>query len=159
MYTELFFILLLLVAGLALVVLELLAIPGTTITGLCGLGLIAYGMYEMFVNFGILWGIVSVVITLLICVLLLIYSLRTRTWKKLSLNKEINAKVNTVKVPVKAGDRGVSITRLAPVGMAEINNERLEVYTSTSYVEPNTPLIVDFVEGNKIRVVVDKEKE
>ncbi len=159
MYTELFFILLLLVAGLALIVLELLAIPGTTITGLCGLGLIVYGLYEMFMNFGTLWGIVSVVITLVTCVILLIYSLRTRVWKKLSLNREINAKVNMVKIPVKAGDKGVSITRLAPVGIAEINNERLEVYTSTSYVEPNTPLIVDFVEGNKIRVVVDKEKE
>lgn len=159
MYTELFFILLLLVAGLALIVLELLAIPGTTITGLCGLGLIVYGLYEMFMNFGTLWGIVAVVITLVTCVILLIYSLRTRVWKKLSLNREINAKVNMVKIPVKAGDKGVSITRLAPVGIAEINNERLEVYTSTSYVEPNTPLIVDFVEGNKIRVVVDKEKE
>ena len=50
------------------------------------------------------------------------------------------------------GDCGVAITRLAPMGMAEINSQRIEVYTSTSYVEPGTALVVEAVEGNKVRV-------
>jgi membrane-bound ClpP family serine protease len=57
---------------------------------------------------------------------------------------------------VKVGDKGVSITRLAPVGIAMINDERVEVFTSTSYVDPNTNLVVEQVEGNKIRVKVSE---
>lgn len=149
---DLFLIFLIMFGGVALVVLELLAIPGTTIAGLCGVGLLGYGIYEVFIGYGALWGSVAIVVALSICIGLLIYSLRTKTWKKFSLNKEIDSKVNVIENEIKVGDRGVSITRLAPMGMAEINNERIEVYTATSYVEPNTPLVVEAIDGNRIRV-------
>jgi membrane-bound ClpP family serine protease len=86
----------------------------------------------------------------------LIYSLRAKTWKRFSLNASIDSKVNVVDEKIKVGVEGVSITRLAPVGMAEFNGERVEVYTSTSYIDANTPLIIEAVEGNRIRVNVKK---
>lgn len=149
-------ILLILLGGLALVVLELLAVPGTTIVGLCGLGLLIYGNYEIFVGYGDLWGYTSILICSIICIGLLIYSLRAKTWKRFSLNASIDSKVNLVDEKIQVGEEGVSITRLAPVGMAEINGERIEVYTSTSYIDANTPLIVEAVEGNRVRVNVKK---
>lgn len=147
-----FLILLLLTGGIALLVLELVAIPGTTIAGLCGVGLLVYGIYEVFMQYGVLYGTIAIVVSLAICIILLIYSLRTKTWKRFSLNREIDSKVNTIETEIHIGDKGMSITRLAPMGMAEINGQRLEVYTSTSYVEPNTPLIVEAIDGNKVRV-------
>lgn len=149
-------ILLILLGGLALVVLELLAVPGTTIVGLCGLGLLIYGNYEIFVGYGDLWGYTSIFICSVICIGLLIYSLRAKTWKRFSLNASIDSKVNVVDEKIQVGEEGVAITRLAPVGMAEINGERIEVYTSTSYIDANTPLIVEAVEGNRVRVNVKK---
>ena len=149
-------ILLILLGGLALVVLELLAVPGTTIVGLCGLGLLIYGNYEIFVGYGDLWGYTSIFISSVICIGLLIYSLRAKTWKRFSLNASIDSKVNVVDEKIQVGEEGVAITRLAPVGMAEINGERIEVYTSTSYIDANTPLIVEAVEGNRVRVNVKK---
>ena len=47
---DLFLIFLIMFGGVALVVLELLAIPGTTIAGLCGVGLLGYGIYEVFIS-------------------------------------------------------------------------------------------------------------
>ncbi len=149
-------ILLILLGGLALVVLELLAVPGTTIVGLSGLGLLIYGNYEIFVGYGDLWGYTSIFICSVICIGLLIYSLRAKTWKRFSLNASIDSKVNVVDEKIQVGEEGVAITRLAPVGMAEINGERIEVYTSTSYIDANTPLIVEAVEGNRVRVNVKK---
>lgn len=151
-----FVILLILLGGLALIVLELLAVPGTTLVGLCGCGLLIYGNYEVFTNFGDMWGYTSILICSVICIGLLIYSLRAKTWKRFSLNASIDSKVNLVDEKIKAGVEGVSITRLAPVGMAEFNGERVEVYTSTSYIDANTPLIIEAVEGNRIRVNVKK---
>ncbi len=154
MNADLLVILLLLIGGIALVVLELVAIPGTAIVGLCGVGLIVYGIMEVFAEYGSVWGLVAIVVSLAICIGLLVYSLRSKTWKRFILNKEIDSKVNTVKNPISVGDVGISITRLAPMGMAEINSQRVEVYTSTSYVEPQTPLVVEAIEGNRIRVRV-----
>ena len=41
---DLVFILLIMIGGIGLLILELLAIPGTTIAGLCGVGLLVYGV-------------------------------------------------------------------------------------------------------------------
>ena len=48
---DLLFIILLLVCGMALIILELVAIPGTTIAGLAGVGLSIWGIYRVFVEF------------------------------------------------------------------------------------------------------------
>ena len=149
---DLVFILLIMIGGIGLLILELLAIPGTTIAGLCGVGLLVYGIYEVFMGYGTFWGVVAILIALVISIALLAYSLRTKTWKRFSLNKEIDSKVNVIENDIQVGDCGVAITRLAPMGMAEINSQRIEVYTSTSYVEPGTALVVEAVEGNKVRV-------
>ena len=149
---DLVFILLIMIGGIGLLILELLAIPGTTIAGLCGVGLLVYGIYEVFMGYGTFWGVVAILIALVISIVLLAYSLRTKTWKRFSLNKEIDSKVNVIENDIRVGDCGVAITRLAPMGMAEINSQRIEVYTSTSYVEPGTALVVEAVEGNKVRV-------
>lgn len=149
---DLVFILLIMIGGIGLLILELLAIPGTTIAGLCGVGLLVYGIYEVFMGYGTFWGVVAILIALVISIALLAYSLRTKTWKRFSLNKEIDSKVNVIENDIHDGDCGVAITRLAPMGMAEINSQRIEVYTSTSYVEPGTALVVEAVEGNKVRV-------
>ena len=149
---DLVFILLIMIGGIGLLILELLAIPGTTIAGLCGVGLLVYGIYEVFMGYGMLWGVVAILIALVISIALLAYSLRTKTWKRFSLNKEIDSKVNVIENDIHVGYCGVAITRLAPMGMAEINSQRIEVYTSTSYVEPGTALVVEAVEGNKVRV-------
>jgi membrane-bound ClpP family serine protease len=153
---DLVFIIILLVLGMGLIVLELVAIPGTTISGISGLGLTIYGVYKVFGEYGVFWGLGITFFDLVLCALLLIYSLKTKTWKRFAQNEEITSKVNVVKHQVKVGDKGVSITRLAPVGIAMINDERVEVFTSTSYVDPNTNLVVEQVEGNKIRVKVSE---
>lgn len=151
---SLFVILLILLGGLALVVLEFLAVPGTTIVGLSGLGLLIYGNYEIFQAYDDSWGYISILICSIICLGLLFYSLRAKTWKRFSLNASIDSKVNVIDEKIKVGDKGVAITRLAPVGMAEFNGERMEVYTSTSYIEAKTALEVEAIEGNKVRVKI-----
>ncbi len=149
---DLLFIILLLVCGMALIVLELVAIPGTTIAGLSGVGLSIWGIYKVFVEYGSFWGGIVIVFDVLICVVLLIWSLKTKVWKRFAQNEEISSKVNEIKTTVNVGDKGKTITRLAPMGTALINNERMEVYTSTSFLDPETDIVVEEVSGSKIRV-------
>lgn len=155
---DLIFILLLLVFGMALIVLELVAIPGTTIAGLGGVALSVWGIYEVFAEYGTWMGGMVLIFDVVVCLVLLIWSLKTKTWKRFAQKEEISSKVNEIKTPVKAGDTGKTVTRLAPMGTALINGERMEVYTSTSFLDPQTDIVVEEVNGNKIRVnKVDKE--
>ncbi|MDR1847476.1 MAG: NfeD family protein [Bacteroidales bacterium] len=149
---DLIFILLILVGGIGLLIIELVAIPGTTITGLLGCGLIGWGIYNMYAEYGAMWGTFSLIFCLAVAVILLMWSLRAKTWKRFSLDKSIDSKVNELKKQIEVGEKGITITRLAPIGVAEIDGERMEVYTATSFVDPNTDIIVERVEGNKIMV-------
>lgn len=54
------------------------------------------------------------------------------------------------------GESCISLTRLSPVGYAEIKGSRIEVITEGEYIEKNVPLLVIKVEG--YRVVVKENK-
>lgn len=150
---DLFFILVLLIGGLILLVLELIAIPGTTIAGLSGLVMIVYGIVRVYAEYGSTWGTISLFVSLFIGIGLLIYSLRAKTWRKFALNKSIDGKAFEInKEDFHVGDKGVSITRLAYAGMAEINGQRIEVFTTTSFVDPKTQIEIERIEGSKIFV-------
>lgn len=137
---------------MALIILELVAIPGTTISGIVGLCLTVWGLVKVFTEYGVLYGGVLTTLDVIFCVVLFIWSLKTKTWKRFAQKEEISSRVNQIEIPIRVGDKGKTITRLAPMGTALINNERIEVYTSTSFVYPNTDIEVEQVEGNKIRV-------
>lgn len=149
---DLLFTLILLVIGIVLIVVELIAVPGTTICGLAGFGLTIWGIIKVFSLYGPFWGGLVTGSAAIFCIILFIWSLKTKTWKRFAQKEEIDSKVNEIKIIVNIGDKGKSITRLAPTGTAMINGEKMEVYTSTSFVDPNTEIIVEEVEGNRIRV-------
>jgi len=155
---DLLFIVLLLICGMALIVLELVAIPGTTAAGLGGVALSVWGIYKVFVEYGYYWGGIIIVFDVAVCIILLVWSLKAKTWKHFAQKEEITSKVNEIKTSVKIGDMGKTVTRLAPMGTAIINGERMEVYTSTSFLDPNTDIIVEEVNGNRIRVKEDKDE-
>lgn len=84
---DLLFIILLLVCGMALIVLELVAIPGTTIAGLAGVGLSIWGIYRVFVEYGSFWGGMVIVFDVLVCLILLIFTLKSKLWKRFAQKK------------------------------------------------------------------------
>ena len=149
----LFFILLFLIGGLVLVILEIIAIPGTTVAGISGLAMIVYGVFRVYAEYGTTWGTISLFVTLIICAILLIYSLRAKTWKRFALDKSIDSKANDIKhEDFKVGDKGKTITRLASAGTVEINSQRIEAFTTSSFLDPNTEIEIERIEGSKIFV-------
>jgi Membrane-bound serine protease (ClpP class) len=150
---DLFIIILLLLGGLILLILELVAIPGTGIVGLAGVGMIVYGIVRVYGEYGALAGNIAVVCAIIVGIGLLIYSLRAKTWQRFALNKTIEGKANELKhEDFKVGDEGLTLTRLASGGTADINGQRIEVFATTAYVDPKTPIKIERIEGTKIFV-------
>ncbi len=146
-------ILTIIVIGLALLLLEILVVPGTTIVGLVGLAMLAFGVLSTYTSFGTTAGTLVLIGTLVFSVTALVLALKSETWKKAMLGSEMNGRVNTIEEnKVQAGDEGITISRLNPMGKALINEEYYEVTSRDNLIDQNTPIVVSKVDGNKIIV-------
>jgi membrane-bound ClpP family serine protease len=143
----------LIVVGIIFLLLEILVVPGATVVGLAGLGMLVAGVVVAFNQYGITTGVMTLIGTLALSLVSIGFALKSNTWKKAMLSSELDGKVNLVESEkLKPGDEGVTITRLNPMGKALINEDYYEVTSKDNLVSENTPVIVVKVEGNKIIV-------
>ncbi|MEE4178757.1 MAG: NfeD family protein [Bacteroides sp.] len=143
----------LILVGVIFLLLEILVVPGTTIVGLIGAGMVIGAVVTAFSTFGVQAGVLTLAGSLVISVLAIVLALKSNTWRKAMLNTEINGRVNVVEPDkIVVGDEGVSITRLNPMGKALIKDEFYEVTSKDNLINENTPLVVVKVDGNKIIV-------
>lgn len=143
----------LILIGLLFLVLEILVFPGQAVAGIIGLALLAVGIWQTYVVVGPVAGHWVLGGTLIVSIVLLIFALRSKTWSRLMLKKDITSKVNVIEESsVKPGDPGKTISRLNPAGKAIINDDYFEVHTQGEFLDPGTEIIVTKVSFNKIYV-------
>lgn len=69
------------------------------------------------------------------------------------LKTNITGRVNELKEnEIKAGDKGITISRLAPMGKVKINEKFAEASAMGEFINENTEVVVTKVEGNKVSV-------
>lgn len=141
-----------LILGVVLLALEIVALPGG-IAGAFGVGLIAFGVWQTYALFGSTVGTIVLLCSIALCVLMLVWFMKTKTWNRFSLNEESAGKVNQLESAVKVGTKGVTISRLAPTGKALIDGETMEVHAVNKFIDPDHPIEVVAIEGYRIDVV------
>ena len=88
--------------------------------------------------------VITLIISALACIGSLVWFMRSKTLDKIALKKNITSKVDrSAEEKVKVGDIGVTTTRLALIGYAEINGDIVEVKSSDGFLNEKTPIIVD----------------
>lgn len=152
-------------AGLILIALELFVLPGTTIAGLAGIGLLVAGLGLALVGAG---ATVNVVITALgrvaFAILLalagafaLLRFLPTLPFgRRLVLDAGMPASGGYVSAPASdhhwVGRRGVAESPLRPAGVAAIEGARVDVVSDGEFVEAGSAITVVRADGNRIVV-------
>ncbi len=150
-------IILLIVIGLILLVAEFLIIPGVTIAGIGGIVLIVFGVYLSYSQFGATTGHLTLLFTAVASIATIALSLRAKTWRRVALNNSIDSKaIEEYDQMVKAGYEGFTISRLAPMGKAKINDNIVEVTALDELIDQQSIIEVVKVEGNKITVKLKK---
>jgi membrane-bound ClpP family serine protease len=146
-------IIFLIVIGLALLVVEVVVLPGITVAGIAGLLLCAcsifltYRWYENTVGTYVLIG------TSILFIVFLIYALRAKTWDRLSLHAEIDSRVNVVDTDhIKQGDRGMTVSRLAPMGKIIIHDQIMEGKSEFGLIDENKEIEVVHVSESTVIV-------
>lgn len=139
------------IIGLLLLFAEILIIPGVGVAVILGLLSLGGSCVYAFLNLGNTAGIIVTSSVVVLLVVLTIYVLRAKTWKRISLNTNIDSKaISDVKVSV--GDYGKTITRLAPMGQAVIGGESTEVKALEGMIDSNVEVVVVMIDDNKIYV-------
>ncbi len=145
------FIITLILVGLVLIFAEILLIPGVGIAGILGLLSMGGSCFYAFTEMGNTAGGIVTAVNVVLLVIMTVYVLRAKTWKRMSLETNIDSKA-IENVTVAVGDRGKTVTRLAPMGSARFENYIVEVKALEGMLDPETSVEVVLIEDNKIYV-------
>lgn len=145
-------IILIILIGLLLVALEIVALPGF-VSGLCGVILVGVGVWQCYVRYGALAGNITLIGSIVVGIIMLVWLMKSGTWRHFSLKEEIDSRVNeSGPEHVHVGSRGTTITRLAPAGNAMFDGKIMEVHSDGIFVDERKPVEVVEIEGYKILV-------
>ncbi|WP_057058389.1 NfeD family protein, partial [Bacteroides fragilis] len=134
----------LIAAAVILFLVELFVIPGISLAGISALVCIIYANYYAFANLGTDAGFITLIISGIACIGSLVWFMRSKTLDKLALKKDITSKIDrSAAEKVKVGDTGITITRLAQIGNAEINGNIIEVKSMDGLLNEKTPIVVN----------------
>lgn len=137
--------------GLLMVLLEILVIPGGGFAGIIGFAIMAAAIFLGYSRLGVPQAHYLLVGTILLNIVILAFALRSKTWTRLMLTKNVESRVNVIdEAIVQPGDTGITISRCVPSGKALINNEFYEVHTRSEFIDEDQEIEVIKIESNKI---------
>lgn len=142
----------LILIGLVLMLAEILVVPGVGVAGVLGLLSMGGSCYYAFHEFGNTTGGLVTGLNGVLLLVLLIFVLRAKTWKRFTLNTNIDSKAVSQEDVLSVGDRGKTVTRLAPMGAVRVGDNVLEVKALEGMIDPGVEVEVVLIEDNRIYV-------
>mgnify|MGYP001459085507 FL=1 len=152
-------------AGLGLILLEMLVIPGFGIVGLGGIGFMLYGLYLLLLPDipvgeeimeqamdGFIIGLIGAAIGL---VLLIRLMMKTKFWDQLTspdIQKKEDGYSNTQGWETLDGLTGVADTDLHPSGWVKIGEQRVFVVSEGGFIDQGKEITILSVDGNRVLV-------
>lgn len=146
-------VILLVLFGLALVIVEVIFIPGTTFVGVIGFISMIIGVIFSFRYFGSEVGWLTLGGSTAVSGVILYVAFRTDVWQRFALKGSIDSRVNEVEIrnfPV--GLEGIALSALRPMGKGEFGGNVSEVKTSGEYIDAGESIRVIKVSTNEIIV-------
>ena len=151
-------VILLLLAGIVLLVVEIIFVPGTTILGIIGGALMVFGVIIGYSKFGTQTGTIILVSAIVTGGGATLIGFRSGVWKRFALNNTNKTKFNEdIKVEHLLGAEGITLSALRPFGKAEIYNSTYEVKTLGIYLEAGTKIKVTNVDKDH-KIYVERIK-
>lgn len=150
-----FSILLLILLAMLFLLAELVLLPGVTVAALLAIVAAGGAIYLAFTGYGAVAGCVVIGVIILLAVLVVIFSLRAKTWQRFALKERLEESVaQPLAERVRLGSRGYALSRLSPIGRVEIAGESFEAKLQSGYALPRTEVEVVGYENDHLVVKV-----
>jgi membrane-bound ClpP family serine protease len=143
----------LIVAGIVLIIAEVVFIPGTTVVGLLGAIFMIAGVVFAYKQYGNDTGFYVLLGTGFATGAALYLSFRSGAWNKLSNKSAIKSKVNEgLTSHLAEGEEGITVSALRPIGTADFHGKIFEVKTNGEYVSNAIKIKIVKIRVNDILV-------
>jgi membrane-bound ClpP family serine protease len=140
-------------AGILLIIVEIIFIPGTTVVGFLGGAMSVYAIVKAYISCGATVGHLFLVSTVIGMGAVFFLCLHYKVWHKLAITSTSDGKaIEDLDLHVVVGDTGISISDLKPMGKAELNHKHYEVQTLGEFCPHGTAIVV--VEVNRHKIIV-----
>ena len=153
-FRSMWLIITLIIVGILLLVAELVLLPGISVAGIGAFLSLAVAAVYGFFLYGILGGSVVLAAIIIVAVAAVVVSLRANTWQRLSLKSTIDA--TSTPTPeqndIRIGQRGETLTRLAPMGKVQVGDVTVEAKSVDAYIDPRQ--VVEVIGYDNTAVVV-----
>jgi membrane-bound ClpP family serine protease len=147
-----FFILVLIFFGIALIVLEILIVPGL-IVGIAGGVFMFMGIMWAWQVYGNTVGIIVGISSLVVLAISIYLALKSGFWQRFSLKDKLDGKVNVILTEqLSVGDFGDAVSSLRPMGTVRVNGQQFEATSEGQMIPPNYPIEIVRIEENKVFV-------
>lgn len=148
-----FLIAFLILSGVALIIVEIIFVPGTTIVGILGFLTGAYGVYRSYELYGQTAGHFVLGGSLTLMFVAVVLSFKSGAWKRFALKGAMRTPVNKdLTSGLEIGMEGTTVSSLKPIGKAEFEDKEFEVTSLGNFVEESQPIKIIKLERNKIFV-------
>jgi len=149
-------IIFLMAVAIFLIIAEIFLLPGITIAGVAG-ALFAIGGIAFAYSVGVTTGNITLVSSIAGFGAVFLWLLRSNSFNKVALKADIDSAVASPRdTGLKAGDEGITLSRLAPIGKARFGSVTTEAKSVNEFIDENTEVVIISVEG--YNVVVDTKQ-
>jgi membrane-bound ClpP family serine protease len=146
-------IVLIIIAGIALLLIEFLIIPGISVFGIGGFICLIGAVISAYIYQGSMAGHITLAGTVIASLATILFTFRRKTWKKMGLAASIESKIISIdSEKIKKGDTGKAITRLAPMGKVMVHDMVCEAKSIAGFVHENTEIEVINIHENQLIV-------
>ncbi len=146
-------VIILILAGILLMLAELFLLPGLSIAGISSFVAFSGSVYVAYTNISPMAGHITLLISLLTLALSIYIFLKYKTLEKMALKSNIDSKISHFEESeIKIGDKGITLSRLAPMGKVKLNKLTVEAKTTGQFIDENTSVEVIDIQGNTLVV-------
>lgn len=143
--------------AIGLILLEIFLLPGITLAGVGGLLFAAGGLIFAY-SIGATVGHLTLIISLLLFVVIFVWLLRSQSFNRVALHTDVDSRLESSRdLGIKPGDEGVTLSRLAPIGKANIQGKIVEAKAQDELIDESQAIVVVRVDSYNV-VVRRKEK-
>ena len=152
MALDIIIIIVFMAVAIILFLLEIFLLPGITIAGVGGV-LFAIGGIIYAYSVGNVTGHITLVSSLILFFGFFFRLLRANSFQRVALKTNVDSTLTSTRdLGLKPGDKGITISRLAPIGKARFDNTTVEAKAQEDFIDERTPVVIVRIEGYNVIV-------
>lgn len=139
--------------GIIFFLLEIFFLPGISVGGVAGVLFVGASIWYAFAHLGATAGLITIAGGVVAMGIAIWAFLRSRALEKMALQTELDGKVDALKnIALSVGDKGVTTSRLAPIGKVRFGAEVVEAKSQDGFIDQGVD--VEIVEVSTFGVLV-----